>query len=464
MLRRFRRFVPVLFLATLAGCSATPTESQISTAPSLEVQYATAHISPAVVRIDVVSEYFEQGVAKQTRSIGSGVLIDAQGHILTNFHVAGRAKRLDVTLYNQEHVKATLIGSDHWTDLALIQLDMDEIHKKGFTFQWARLADSAKVQLGQPVLAVGTPFGYSRTVTAGIVSNTDRFTTDLTSIDGYETGWFNNWIQTDAPINPGNSGGPLVNMRGEVIGINSKGLTSGNSLAFAIPANTCKQVIAAILAHKKVSRSYIGIQLQPLQDLESYYELAANKGALISSVDPDSPAARAGLHPGETYLLLAVNDVPINVRFPEQLAAARKFIADEPIGTTLKLTVTKADRTHAAPTVLSVTTEKLESAVTEERAVAYWGLSIRDLTRSYLRRAHLPTVEGVLITSISEGSPAQEAKLQTDDIITRVNDRRITGADDFEDQLKKLELTSAPARVEVRRDRSALYLIVKPKG
>jgi serine protease Do len=458
------RILPLLALAlSLAGCASLD-KSFISTAPSTEVQYATTHISPAVVRIDVVAEYFDQGVAKPVRSIGSGVIIDPQGHILTNFHVAGRAKRLDVTLYNLEHVKATLIGSDHWTDLALIQLDMDEVHKKGYTFQWAALADSSKVQLGQPVLAVGTPFGFSRTVTAGIVSNTDRFTDDLTNIDGYETGLFNNWIQTDAPINPGNSGGPLVNMRGEIIGINSKGLTAGNSLAFAIPSDTCKQVIAEILAHKKVRRSYIGIQLQPLQDLETYYELAVNKGALISSIEPDSPAAKAGLHPGETYILLAINDVPLNVRFPEQLAAARRLIADQPIGTTLKLTVTKATHGHETPIITSVTTEKLESVITEERALAAWGISVRDLTRSYIRRAHITPVEGVLITSISDGSPAQEAKLQVEDIITRVNDRYITSADDLEDQLKRLGNSSDPVRVEVRRDRSALLRIIKPKG
>ncbi len=364
----FPRILACFILALCAtGCSVS-IESGIRTEPSIEVQYATAHISPAVVRIDVVAEYFDQGVARPVRSIGSGVIIDPQGHILTNFHVAGRAKSLNVTLYNLEHVKATLVGSDHWTDLALIQLDMDEVHKKGFTFQWAKLADSTKIQLGQPVLAVGTPYGFSRTVTAGIVSNTDRATEDLTSIDGYETGWFNNWIQTDAPINPGNSGGPLVNMRGEIIGINSKAITSGNSLAFAIPSNTCKQVIAEILDHKKVRRSYIGVHLQPLQDLETYYELAANKGALIASIDPDSPASHAGLHPGETYILLAVNDKPINVRFPEQLAAARKLIADQPIGSTLKLTVTKAAHMHENVIVAKVTTEKLESAITEERA------------------------------------------------------------------------------------------------
>src|SRR5262249_51181548 len=153
-------------------------------------------------------------------SIGSGVIIDKQGHILTNFHVAGRAKRIQITLADQEHVRATLVGSDHWTDLALVQLDMDEIKRKNLSFDIAPLGSSANIALGQPVMAVGTPYGLSRTITSGIISQPDRaFDYLITIAPGYETGWFNNWIQTDAAINPGNSGGPLINLKGEVIGI-----------------------------------------------------------------------------------------------------------------------------------------------------------------------------------------------------------------------------------------------------
>ncbi len=215
--------VIVGFASLVVGCAETPKDpaAWIDPRPSPAVRYATSKISPAVVRLDVLTEEFSQGQARSIRSIGSGVIIDDLGHVLTNFHVAGRAKRIDITLASLEHVRANLLGSDHWTDLALVQLDMDEVHRKNVTFTYANLGESSKVMLGQPVMAVGTPYGLSRTVTAGIVSNTDRFF-DETDIEGYETGWFNNWIQTDAAINPGNSGGPLIDLRGQVIGINTR--------------------------------------------------------------------------------------------------------------------------------------------------------------------------------------------------------------------------------------------------
>src|SRR6202012_3977095 len=260
---------------------------------SYPVRYATERISPAVVRLGVVTENFIQGQARSERSIGSGVIIDDLGHVLTHLYVAGRAKRIDITLANLEHVRAKLLGSDHWTDLALVQLDMDEIHRRQLTFSHADLGESNGVLLGQPVMAVGTPYGLSRTVTAGIVSNTDRFF-DESDIDGYETGWFNNWIQPDAAINPGNSGGPLVDLRGDVVGINTRGVNSATGLGFAIPIDVAKEVIKVLLDpanHGRVARSYIGVQLQPLQDFEKFYDIAIDKGVLVASVENDSPAA-----------------------------------------------------------------------------------------------------------------------------------------------------------------------------
>ncbi len=212
--------------AMLFACDTVSRDNpaSIDIRPAYAVRYATEQISPVVVRLDILTEDFARGQSQPSRSIGSGVIIDKEGRILTNFHVAGRAKRIDVTLANQEHVRAKLLGSDHWTDLAMVQLDMDEIHRKGLTFEVGHLGTSSEVTLGQPVMAVGTPYGLARTITKGIVSNTDRFI-DEGNIDGYETGWFNNWIQTDAAINPGNSGGPLIDLRGDVIGINTRGFS-----------------------------------------------------------------------------------------------------------------------------------------------------------------------------------------------------------------------------------------------
>ena len=478
---RFLR--PLLFSALLSALSlpacnlANQDPSHIDVRPSFAVRYATDRISPAVVQLDVVTENFVQGQSRPSRSIGSGVIIDKEGHVLTNFHVAGRAKRIEITLANQEHVRATLIGSDHWTDLALVQLDMDEIKRKHLDFQTATLGDSANVMLGEPVMAIGTPYGLSRTVTAGIVSQTDR-AFDETNIDGYETGWFNNWIQTDAAINPGNSGGPLINLKGEVVGINTRGINEGNNLGFAIPIDTAKEVARELLAHKKVTRSYIGVTLQPLQDLEKFYDLPGNEGVLVANVEKDSPAEKAGLKPED--ILLSVNGKAVNARFPEQLAAVRKLISDYPVGSTLQLSVRRGVRLASAtapvpgapvappptsrvePTMISVTTDKLESVITEEKSIAAWGLTVRDLTRAYLRDARLPYMQGVLVTGTRAGSPADRATLRAGDIILRVNDKAITSTDILEAAVAEWQKTPGPVGVDITRDRSQYTFVIKP--
>src|SRR6185503_15535023 len=198
-----------------------------------------------VVRLDVAQEIYSEGKRNLRRGIGSGVIIDDEGRILTNYHVAGRAAELFVTLSNKERVRAKLIGDDHWTDLAVVQLDAEEVKKRNIDFDSAELGHSGNLQPCENVMAIGTPHGFARTVTLGVVSNPNQvFDRDL-DIDGYETGDFANWIQMDTPINPGNSGGPLVDMTGKVVGINTRG--GGQNLNFAIPVDTAREVVAAIL-------------------------------------------------------------------------------------------------------------------------------------------------------------------------------------------------------------------------
>ncbi len=207
----------------------------------------TGIIFPSVVRLDVAQEIYSEGKRTVRRGIGSGVIIDDDGRILTNFHVAGRAAEIFVTLFNKERVPAKLIGDDHWTDLAVVQMDMDHVKAKKIEFKPAELGESKGLIPGQDVMAIGTPFGLARTMTLGIVSNNERtFYPERMTIDEYETGEFSNWIQMDTPINPGNSGGPLVDLTGKVVGINTRG--GGQNLNFAIPIDTAREVIAKILA------------------------------------------------------------------------------------------------------------------------------------------------------------------------------------------------------------------------
>jgi serine protease Do len=310
-------------------------------------------IFPAVVRLDVAQEIYAEGKRTVRRGIGSGVIIDDKGRILTNFHVAGRAAEIFVTLYNKERVHGKLIGDDHWTDLAVVQMDMDEISQKKVTFRFAELGESKALIVGQDVMAIGTPFGLARTMTLGIVSNNERtFYPEAMRIDEYETGNFNNWIQMDTPINPGNSGGPLVDMTGKVVGINTRG--GGQNLNFAVPIDTAKEVITRILetagSDKKghVDRSDLGIDLKPMQDLETFFSVDIDKGVLVNSLDHNSPAEKAGVKPQD--ILLELNGKPVNVRFPEEIAPARKMISDLPIGTevTMKLKRGKEELSVAA--------------------------------------------------------------------------------------------------------------------
>lgn len=215
-----QHFLIALFLGLFsAGCAAPATllPDPFPAATPQAVMRVTDKVFPAVVRIDVAQETYSDGKRTLRRGIGSGVIIDDQGHILTNYHVAGRAAELYVTLANKERLPARLIGDDHWCDIAVIQLDTDAVKKRKITFNYATLGQSDSLVIGQDVIAIGTPFGLTRTMTLGIVSNNERtFYPEKEMIDDFETGEFNNWIQMDTPIAPGNSGGPLVDLNGKV--------------------------------------------------------------------------------------------------------------------------------------------------------------------------------------------------------------------------------------------------------
>ena len=288
----------------LGGCATTTQVDEGDVDPPTSVQ-GLQRLLDAVVRIDVREVTYRGGSKQNIIGQGSGVIISPQGHILTNAHVVSNfAEEIRITLASLERVRGELLGWDHWTDLALLKMDMEELAKRGLTFTHAAFGDSDLLYPGQPVLAVGTPNGLTRTVTRGIISNTNRFFEGADHVRGYETGYFNTWLQTDAAINPGNSGGPLVTESGEIIGINTRAYLGANNLGFAVPAKTAQFVLAGLLQSEELVRSYVGIVLGPMQDLETFYNVEANEGALVESVDPGSPAANAGLLPGDILITL----------------------------------------------------------------------------------------------------------------------------------------------------------------
>jgi len=307
-----------LVLGVAAGGIAPGVADSVIGAPVIPVQspFSAASFStlaetvkPAVVNINAErrgtgrspseefygEEYFRRffGDAPERmprRSLGSGVIIDSSGVALTNAHVVANATEIEVVLLDGSKHRATVVGADRTTDLAVLRLD----GRNGQRFPHLPLGDSSEVEVGDWVIAVGSPFGLQATVTSGIVSAKAR---------QIGAGPFDDFLQTDAAINPGNSGGPLVNMRGEVIGINTAIVRGGSGIGFAIPAGMARRIATELMATGKVTRGWLGVSLQPLTpDLAASFGVKDGKGALVSEVVPDSPAARAGLEAGDVVI------------------------------------------------------------------------------------------------------------------------------------------------------------------
>ena len=412
----------------------------------------------SVVRIDVRETTFTEGSKHYTAGIGSGVILTADGLVLTNAHVVSpQAVDIAVTLANLERVHAKFVGWDHWTDLSVIRIDLDELRRRHLKFTHAEFGESGRLYPGETVYAVGTPHGLTRTVTRGIVSNNRRYFEDPTGVHGYETGTFSTWLQTDAAINPGNSGGPLVTEDGAVIGINSRAYIGADNLAFAIPGDLAKEIMGILVQQGHVTRSYIGVVAAPLQDLETFYSLRQNTGMLVDSVDPGSPAARAGLRAGD--IILAIDGAAIDGRFPEQLPPIAKRIAQAPVGATLHLSVKRGDQTKD----FAVATEVLESRQGEQWVFEKWGLSVEKVSRAYAREHFLPDSNGLLVIGVQPGYPAAASGIADGDVIMKLNQKSIEKLAVAKDVYDAFEKNPDSILVETSRHRRVSLHVIKPQ-
>lgn len=433
------------------------TPAQVYAASEHTVDPGFQRLLDSVVRLDVWETTFSSGREQTAHGVGSGVIMTPEGHILTNAHVVNPyAERIWATLNNLERVPAKLVGWDHWTDLAVVKIDLQYLAERDLNFEYALFGDSEGLVPGETVFAVGTPNGLARTVTRGIISNVNRYFEGAQVGRGYETGYFNTWLQTDAAINPGNSGGPLVLANGEVIGINTRGYLGANNLGFAVPSNIAQTVMDTLIAEGSVTRSYTGIVPGPMQDLEEFFDLDLNHGMLIQSVDPGSPAAKANLRPSD--IILTIDGQSVDGRFPEQLPSIQKQLADRPVGTKIQLEIKRGD--DVLP--VEVTTEALQSRVGQEDALESWGITVQKVSRAVAREKQLDSDDGVSVIGAQRAFPAYEAGVRRGDIIMSINRKPVKTLDDIQKAYEGYVAVPQRVLLEILRNHQISFVVMKP--
>jgi len=410
-----------------------------------QIYQARDKVLPALVHIQPVIKDYRTGELKKQAVIGSGVIFDPEGYVVTNYHVAGKSERIICTLYDKEQVAAVYIGGDPSTDIAVLKLDLDDYQGQ---ISVADLGNSSLLQVGQHVLAMGSPLSLSRSVSSGVISTLDRyFSSDYRLPSGERTGRYNLWVQTDAAINPGNSGGPLVNLDGRVVGINSRATFMANNLGFAIPIDVAKEVIEAILNDGKVTRSWIGVECQAMQELEGWFGTDRNSGVLIASIDPGSPAEKNLMKAGD--VILAIDGYPVSARFVEELPSFYKRIAGYPPGSEINLQVLRDEKEYE----LELTTAELGDLQGEDFECSEWGLTVKAITQQMQIENQFDDTLGVYVRGVKRVGAAGLAGLRTGDVIALVNKEDIFGLTDFVQRYD--ELTKAGVeKILVRIKRS----------
>jgi serine protease Do len=363
---------------------------------------------------DPFSQFFRQFERRPhaVRSLGSGFIIHADGYIVSNNHVVDGASEIRVRLSDGRELPAKVLGRDPKTDLVLLKIEATGLPT-------IPVGDSSTLEAGAPVMAIGNPFGLAQTVTTGIVSGTGRV------IGG---GPYDDFIQTDTSINPGNSGGPLINARGQAIGINAAIFSqSGGSIGigFAIPVNLAKPVLTQLADSGRVVRGWLGVAIQPVTpELAKSLKLSDSTGALVSSVTDDSPAEKAGLKAGDVIVEFNGERVAKADRLPSAVAVT-------PVGREVPISIVRDGKPLKLTAKVGEQAETREAAAKPERAPAKLGLSVEPVTPRLAREMKLKDTQGVIVRAVEEDSPAAEAGIQAGDVIVEVDRHTIRNADDM---------------------------------
>jgi serine protease Do len=392
----------------------------------------------------------QQPKEQREHSLGSGVIVNPDGYILTNNHVVEGATDVQVTLSDKRTLKAKVVGTDPRTDIAVLKIPASGLST-------VTLGDSAKAKVGDIVLAIGDPFGIGETVTMGIVSAKGRRDLRLEGPEGYE-----DFIQTDASINPGNSGGALVNTRGELIGINTAIISNGGGgnqgIGFAVPVNMARTVMEQILKTGKVSRGYLGVMIQEVTpDLGKAFNLPSAEGALVGDVTPDSPGAKAGLQKGD--VVTALNGQKISDSFDLRLR-----ISQTAPGTVVKLDVYRNGQKQQMTATLGEFPEKAQTAEKSQQgeAPALEGVQVENLNSDMAQQLNLPPgTRGVVITRVDPNSAVAETGLERGDVIQEVNRKPVNNVEQFRAAVRAA--ANQPLLLLVNRGGNTQYVVISPK-
>jgi serine protease Do len=383
---------------------------------------------------------------QKAQSLGSGVIISADGYIVTNNHVVAEAEEIRVRSTNHEEYDAEVIGRDPKTDVALIKINP----KNGLTS--VKFGDSDKIRVGEWVVAIGNPYGFENTVTTGIVSGKGR---------SFGSGPYENFIQTDASINMGNSGGPLFDLNGDLIGINSIifSRSGGNiGLGFAIPVNMVKNVVAQLKEHGTVTRGWLGVMIQHVTaDLAEKFGLDRPVGALVGEVMKDSPADKAGIKPGDVIVEFMGKEIT-------NMASLPSMVALTPVDTKAELTIIRdGKRKKVAVTIGKLDEELVAGGPVEiESGDVKLGLTVQEITPELARTLGMEDEEGLIISDVKSGSPGEEAGIMRGEIIQEVNQQPVKSIKEFQEIIAKIQ-PGENILLLTKRDQHTRFVVVKNK-
>jgi serine protease Do len=373
--------------------------------------------------------------------VGAGVIVDPRGFVLTNNHVIERADDIELTLSDGRTFKAMIIGLDPKTDLALVKVEAPD------PLPVAVLGDSDSVKVGHWVVAIGNPFGLGHSLTTGVVSGVARGELGLAAFEDY--------IQTDAAINPGNSGGPLLNIRGEVIGINTAINPVGRGIAFAIPINSAKAIMQQLVEHGRVVRGFLGVVIQTLSaELATKFDVEENAGVLISDILPGSPAEKAGLQRGDVILDFAGSPI-------DKIQELQRLVAATRPATPIQVRVLR-DRQEQF-----VTVEIAELRDAEQKAEptgSRYGLTLDVLTKEHAKQFNLKTDQGVVITNVESGSSAARDGIRKGDVILEIEHSAVPTLETFREVSSRLDPSALILLLILREDRAFYTILHPPRG